>query len=188
MPQPPGLAAQLHFTPAAGQPCSVPLPMGIAPVGSVLGLPASLAAITDLRHVYGEGSLHRLQPGDMHGLPWAETGLYSQCWMWRFEILPEEGRPSHLPIPQVFGKWSAAFRFLNPRSSPKHPLPPRPLSPSEEWWCLSPWMALTIQQALNCTRVWLLERVCPVSVVQADAVWGSFSTEFVCKQHTAPDC
>lgn len=154
------------------------------------GLPMSLTAITDLWHVYGEAYVYWLQFGDVHGMPRAETGPRNQCRTWHFANLTEEWHPSLMPILQVFGKWSAAFRSPNPHSSLKCPLPLRhPFSPqTKEPWCLSPRITIAVQQASNRTRVWLLERVCPSSVVRADAVRGSFSTEFIYKQHTAPDC
>lgn len=64
------VAVQLHCTPVAGQPCSLGLLVGITPTISVLGLPVSFTANTDLCCVYGEGSL--LPPA--WGYAWCTLG------------------------------------------------------------------------------------------------------------------
>lgn len=166
-------AAQLHFSQAAGQPCCLALLTGITPL-------CAGASCASTHHHWPPVSLCRgisvFPPEDMQMYPEQKMAF----------VTGVGGGALTCPVcPSVrlFGACSAAFLFLNPCSSLMYPLPPRLPSLLRELWNLSPWFGW----------LWTVLRFgfqggSASSVAQADAVWGSFSAEFVCKQHTAPDC
>lgn len=51
----------------------------------------------------------------MHGVLWAQTGLYDQCWLWHYDTLTAEGCLSHVPILQVL--WEVERCVCVPKST-----------------------------------------------------------------------